>query len=184
MNAYIQKKQADFQNIIDFFHKDLSKMRAGRANPSLLDGITAEAYGMRTPLNGLANISVTDAMSMTVTPWDKGALKDIEKALIEANLGVSVVNEGDKIRVSVPQMTEENRKDIVKKMHERMEESRISIRQIRDKVKEDIERAEEEKEVNEDDKYRFIKELDEEVKKKNEELESIRKKKEEEIMKI
>ncbi len=184
MNQYIQLKQEEFQKAIDFFKKNIVNLRVGRANPGMLDGAQAEAYGVRTPLNGLASITVADARSMTVEPWDKNLLKDVEKAIVEANLGLGVVNEGDKIRVIVPRMTEENRKDLVKKLNEKMELARINIRQIRDEIKDDIERAERDKEISEDDKFRFIGELDEEARRLNEEVKEIRDKKESEIMTI
>ncbi len=184
MNQYIQSKQEEFQKAIDFFQKEIANLRIGRANPNMLDGVLVEAYGVKTPLNGLASVTVTDARGMTVTPWDKNLLKDIEKAIVEARLGVGVVNEGEKIRISIPQMTEENRRDLVKKLNEKMESARIRIRQVRDEVKDDIERAEKDKEISEDDKFRFIGELDEEVRNRNNELKEIRDKKEEEIMTI
>lgn len=184
MNQYIQLKQGEFQDAIDFFKKDIANLRTGRANPAMLDGIMAEAYGVKTPLNGLANIAVADAKSMTISPWDKNILKDIEKAITAANLGIGVVNEGDKIRLTIPQITEENRKELVKKLNEKMEDARIAVRKIRDEIKEDIEKAETEKKISEDDKFRFIKELDEEVRKRNDEVKEIRDKKEGEIMTI
>lgn len=184
MNQYLQNKQGEFQKAIDFFKKDITSLRTGRANPSMLDGILVEAYGAKTPLNGVASITVSDAKSMLVAPWDKSVLKDVEKSIIEAGLGVGVVNEGGKIRITIPQMTEENRKDLVKKLNEKMEDVRISTRQVRDDVKETIEEAETNKEISEDDKYRFLGELDEEVKKRNDEVKAIRDKKEEEIMTI
>ncbi|MBI4812399.1 ribosome recycling factor [Candidatus Falkowbacteria bacterium] len=184
MNKYIQAKQGEFAKAIDFFKKEIAHLRTGRANPAILDGVLAEAYGTKTLLNGLASITVSDARSLAVAPWDKNIIKDIEKAVAAANLGLRIVNEGDKLRLSVPIMTEENRRNLVKKLNEKMEEARIALRQARDGTKEDIERGEKNKEINEDDKFRFIKELDEEVRKKNEELEGIRKKKEEEIMTI
>ena len=184
MNQYIQAKQGELVKTIDFFKKEIAGLRAGRANPSLLDGIYAEAYGVKTPLSGLASITVSDARSMAVSPWDKNVIKDIEKAIVEADLGLGVVNEGDKIRLTLPIMTEENRKNLVKKLNEKTEESRISLRGIRDEVKGNIEKAFADKEMNEDDKFRFLKELDEEVRGKNNELGKIRENKEEEIMTI
>jgi ribosome recycling factor len=184
MNQYIQSKQSEFQKAIDFFKKDIANLRTGRANPALLENVPVEAYGAKTPLNGLASITVTDARSMVVAPWDKNLLKDVEKAIVEAGLGMGVVNEGDKIRVTVPQMTEENRKDLVKKLNEKMETARIALRQVRDEIKADIEEAEKNKEISEDDKFRFIHELDEEVRKLNDELKEVRDKKEGEIMTI
>jgi len=184
MNQYIKAKEGEIQKAIDFFKKEIASLRTGRANPVILEGIQAEAYGTKTPLNGLANINVPDGQSLTVTPWDKSVIKEIEKAIVEADLGVSVVNEGDKIRLTVPKMTEENRKEIVKKLNDKMEEARIKIRQARDGIKNDIEEAEDSKSISEDDKFRFIKELDEIITKKNDEVKDIRDKKEQDIMTI
>lgn len=184
MNQYIQAKEEEVQKAIEFFKKEIANLRTGRANPAILEGIQVEAYGTKTPLNGLANINVPDGQSLLVSPWDKNVIKEIEKAIVDADLGVSVVNEGDKLRLTVPKMTEENRKEIVKKLNEKMEESRIKIRQTRDEMKSDIEKAEDLKEISEDDKFRFIKEMDEEIGKKNDELKSIRDRKEQDIMTI
>jgi ribosome recycling factor len=184
MNNYIQEKQEDFTKAVDFFKKEIAGIRTGRANPNMFEGIQVEAYGAKTPLQGVANINVPDAQSILVTPWDKNVTKDIEKALVEAELNVGVVNEGDKIRVTIPKMTEENRHELVKKLNEKQETIRISIRQIRDDIKSAIETAEKNKQITEDDKFRFIKELDEEIGKYNEEIKDLRDKKEEEIMTI
>jgi len=184
MNQYIQTKEGEIQKAVDFFKKEIASLRTGRANPVILEGIQVEVYGTKTPLNGLANINVPDGQSLTVTPWDKNVIKETEKAIVEADLGVSVVNEGDKIRLTVPKMTEENRKEIVKKLNEKMEEARIKIRQARDEIKSDIEEAEDLKSISEDDKFRFIKELDEIIAKTNDEIKEIRDKKEQDIMTI
>ncbi len=184
MNKYIQTKQADFTKTLDFFKKDIASLRTGRANPTILDGIQVEAYGAKTPLIGLASISVPEARSIVVAPWDKTIIKDIEKAIVAANLGINPVNEGDKIRLVVPQLTEENRKELVKKLNEKMETARISLRQNRDEIKELIEAAFKNKAISEDDKFRFFKELDEETARQNDELKKIKEKKEEEIMTI
>lgn len=184
MNKFIEEKQEEFEKALEFFKKDISSLRTGRANPAMLEGVQVSAYGVMSPINAVGNIAVTDAKSMTVTPWDKNVIKDIEKAIVEAALGVGVINEGDKIRLSVPQMTEENRKDLVKRLNEKMEHARISIRQARDSIKEEIEKAEKDKEITEDERFQFIEELDEEVKTKNEEIKSTRDKKEEDIMTV
>jgi ribosome recycling factor len=184
MNIYIQGKKEDFNKIIDFFKKDIVNVKVGRANPSILDGILVEAYGVKNPINTVANISVGDARSIILSPWDKNASKSIEKAIIEANLGVGVMNEGDKIRITIPQMTQENRLESVKKLNEKQEKAKISARQLRDEVKTTIEDVFAKKEIGEDDKFRFMKELDEEIGKLNDEIKSIRDKKEAEIMEI
>ncbi|MFH1233212.1 MAG: ribosome recycling factor [Patescibacteria group bacterium] len=184
MNKYIHAKQVEFVKAIDFFKKDIANLRTGRANPAILDNIQVEAYGARTSIAGLASINVPEARSLVITAWDKNVIKDIEKAIVGANLGLSIVNEGDKIRATISPLTEENRRELVKKLNEKMETARISLRQIRDEIKEVIEDAFKNKEVNEDDKFRFIKELDEAISNRNDEVKEIRDKKEEEIMTI
>ena len=139
MNQYIQNHQSDLQGVIDFFKKDISSIRTGRANPAILDNVLVESYGSKVPLQQVGNISVVDASCMTISPWDKNVLKDIEKGIVEADLGVSPVNEGDKIRISIPQPTEEDRKDRVKKINEKLEQAHVKIRQIRDEIKKSIE---------------------------------------------
>ncbi len=184
MNKFINQKQDEFNKSLDFFKKEIGSLRTGRANPGILDGIQIDAYGVKTPINGLASITVQDGQSILISPWDKSVSKEIEKAIVEADLGLGVVNEGDKIRLTVPRMTEENRRDLVKKLNEKMEKAKISVRQLRDEVKQSIEGAEESREISEDDKFRFVKELDEFINKTNEEIKAIRDKKEEEIMTI
>ncbi|MFH0891469.1 MAG: ribosome recycling factor [Candidatus Falkowbacteria bacterium] len=184
MNQFITSKQGEFEKTIDFFKKEISSVRTGRANPNMLEGVTVEAYGAKTPLNGVASISVPDGQSIIIAPWDKGILKEIEKAMVEADLGVGVVNEGDKIRLTIPMMTEENRRDLVKKLNEKQEAARVALRKIREEVKENIERAEKNKEIPEDDKFRCMKELDELMAARNDEIKSVRDKKEKDIMTI
>ncbi|MFA6417017.1 MAG: ribosome recycling factor [Patescibacteria group bacterium] len=184
MNQYLADKQGDFSNAIDFFKKEIATLRTGRANPAVLDGIQVEAYGVMNPLNTVANIAVSDARNILIAAWDKGVLKNIEKAIVDAGLGLGVVNEGDKIRLTVPALTEENRKDLVKKLNEKMEKTRIILRQVREAIKSTIEKVYDDKEMSEDDKFRFIKELDEFSARKNEELKDVRDRKEKDIMEI
>ncbi len=182
MNTYLQNKAEDFQNTIDYFKKDISSLRTGRANISVLDNVSVEAYETQNPINALANISSSEGKDITIIPWDKGVLKNIEKAIQEADLGLGIVNEGDKIRLTVPVMTEENRKEVVKKLNEKLEKAKVSIRQLRDSVKDEITKAEDEKQISEDEKFRYIKELDDYIAKKNEELKELRDSKEKDIM--
>lgn len=184
MNSYLESSAHRFEQAIEFFKSDIATLRTGRANPGLLEGIEVEAYGSKMPLNGVGNIAVSDGRSLVITPWDKGVIKDIEKALVAADLGVGVVNEGDKIRLTVPALTEENRKELVKKLNGKLEEARIAIRQIRDEVKQAIEKAFDDKEMSEDDKFRFIKELDETIAQHNDSLKELRDHKEKDIMTI
>jgi ribosome recycling factor len=184
MNQYLQDKQSEFTGALDFFKKEISSLRTGRTNPAVLENVQVEAYGVLNPLNAVSNIAVSDSRSIIIAPWDKTVIKSIEKAIIEANLGLGVVNEGDKLRVTAPPLTEENRKELVKKLNEKMEKVRIILRGARDNVKSAIEKVFVAKEISEDDKFRFVKELDEFSAKKNEELKNIRDLKEKDIMEI
>lgn len=184
MNEFILNKQEDFDKAIDFFKKEIATIRTGRANPALLDGVSVEAYGVNNKLQAVANVSVMDSKTISVTPWDKSVLKDIEKAVTEANLGLSIRNEGDKLLLILPQLTEESRQEYVKKLNEKHEKARITLRQVRDEIKEGIEKAEEDKEVTEDDKFMYIEELDEKISELNDVLKGLRDKKEEDIMTV
>lgn len=184
MNQFIDNQAADFQKAIDFFMRDIASLRTGRAHPGLLDDVSVEAYGSFSPINALANISIQDARCLVVAPWDRSVIKDIEKSLISADLGMGIVNEGDKLRLTIPALNEENRRELVKRLNEKMEESRIVLRQVREDVKNKIEAAFAAKEISEDDKFRFAKELDDFLVKKNDELKALRDKKEAEIMTI
>ncbi len=184
MNQYISEKQGEFVQTMEFFKKDIATLRTGRANPNVLDSVQADNYGAKTQLNAMASITVPDGQSILLTPWDKSVIKEIEKAVVDADLGFGVVNEGDKIRLTVPKMTEENRLAIVKKLNEKQEHARVIFRKTRDEIKTTIEQAEKDKEITEDDKFSFIKELDEEVVTQNETLKEMRDKKESEIMTI
>lgn len=184
MSNFLEDNQEEFTSVIEFFKRDISSLRTGRANPIMLDGVQVEAYGVMNPLNGVANIVVSDSRSFTITPWDKSVTKAVEKGIVEANLGLGIVNEGDKIRLSIPPLTEENRKELVKKLNERLEKARISLRQVREEVKSSIESEFEAKEITEDEKFRSEKELDEFVAKRNDELKDLRDKKDKDIMEI
>lgn len=160
MNPYIQKFAEEFRAAVDHFKKDLGHVRTGQANPELVEGIMINAYGTMTPINQLGSITVPEPKLLVIQPWDKSILKDIEKGISVANLGFSPVNDGNVIRLPMPPMSEENRKNLVKIVKEKTEKSRVSIRQIREKVKDAIQEAEKSKEISEDDKYKYQKDLD------------------------
>ena len=184
MNNYISKYGADLEKSIDFFRREISALRTGRANPAILENIKVEAYDNLNPLNTVANISVVDARNIIVSAWDKSILLEIEKALLEANLGLGLVNDGEKIRLTVASLTEETRLETVRKLNEKLEAARISIRQIRESCKAEIEAGAVSKEIAEDEKFRLIKELDGLIARKNNELKELRDKKELDIMEI
>ncbi|MCR1970672.1 ribosome recycling factor [Clostridium cochlearium] len=162
--------------------KDLASLKAGRANPAMLDKIEAEYYGTMTPLNQLANISVPEARILQIQPWDKSSLKAIEKAILMSDLGLNPNNDGTVIRLIIPELTEETRKNIVKTVKKYGEDTKIAIRAVRregnDSIKElksdmsedDIKKAEEEIQKITDN---YVKKVDEIVEVKEKEIMSI-----------
>ena len=125
---------------IDHLEVELVKIRAGKANPQIVDGITVDYYGSPMPLNQVSNISVMDARTLSIQPWEKNMLQPIEKAIIAANIGIHPQNDGNIIRLFLPPLTEERRKDLVKKCHGEGEHSRVAIRNIRRDAIEHIKR--------------------------------------------
>ncbi len=181
---FITEHIPDFDRSVEMLRTDLSSLRVGRANPLMVENITVEAYGARTPLKQMASITVPEARTLLIMPWDKSVAKDIEKAIIVANIGINPVNEGSQIRLTVPQLTEESRRELVKSVGEKMEKTRIAIRQLRDTVRDEISTAEKNKDITEDDKFNLQKKLDEIVKDYNEKIKKLGDDKEAEIMTI
>ena len=184
MNPYIDVQKASYEAAVEKFKQDIERMRTGHANPGLLDGIMVNAYETMTPLKQLASITVPEPKLIVVQPWDKSILKEIEKAIAGSNLGFSPVNDGEVIRVPMPQLTEENRKELVKLVKEKTENVRIAIRQVRDKIKDSVVKAEKAKEITEDDKYLYIKQLDEFTSDQVKTVNELSNNKEDQIMKI
>ncbi len=180
----IENHLPEFVKVIEHFKSEASKLKTGRANPAILDGVMISAYGVLTPINQLASVSVPEARSIVIQPWDKNILKDIERGILEANLGLSPVNEGERIRVVVPQMTEESRKEIVKILNHKAEEARIGVRNVREKIKEAVLEAEKNKEFGEDERFGLIEDLDKKTGEFNEQIKRIADEKEEEIMTV
>lgn len=183
-NEFIVKYKEDFDKAIEHYTKELKGLRVGRANPETIEDVLVDAYGVKTPMKQMASISVPEARSMVVEPWDKNLLKEIEKALTLAELGYSIKVESTLVRVIVPQMTEENRKDMVKKLGEKMEAAKVAIKSIREKVKEEIVEADKKSDITEDDKYQYIEDLDKKVQELNKQLQEMTEEKEKEIMTV
>lgn len=180
----IDEHKIEFDRSLEFLKKELSALRTGRANAALIEDIMVDAYGVKTPIKQLANISIPDARTMVIDPWDKNIMKDVEKGIVLANIGYNPVNEGKIIRISLPSMTEENRKDMIKVLGQKIEQGRINIRQLRDKVKELIGEQEQAKEITEDDRYNLLKKLDEVVDDYNIKIKKMAEDKEKEIMTV
>ena len=150
----------------------------------MVENILVEAYNTKTPLRQLASITVAEAKSLVIQPWDKSIIKEIERTLAQANLDVTIRNEGNIIRVILPSLTEENRKNLVKILSQRLESVRVAVRGVRDEVRGKILTAQKNKEVCEDDKFRLLEKLDKVTKEYIDKIEEIGKSKENEIMTI
>ena len=132
----IQFGQAEMQDAIDHLQKELLKVRTGKAAPSMVSGLTVDYYGSPTPLNQVANVSASDSKTLTIQPWEKSMLGPIEKAIFEANLGLTPMNDGEVVRISIPPLTEERRKILVKNVKSLGEDAKISLRNTRQKLME------------------------------------------------
>ncbi len=160
---------------------EMSGIRTGRAAISILDGVTIESYGAQMPLNQIANISVEDARSIRIAPWDTAQVKDIETAIMQANLGVSAGSDERGVRVSFPELTGERRVQLVKLAKEKMELIRTELRQAREEVWSDIQAKEKDGDMSEDDKFRSKEEMQKRVDAANAAFEATFERKEKEI---
>src|SRR3989344_5480604 len=158
--------------------RELKGVRTGRATPTLLDSVMVEAYGARSPISQLASISVEDPKTLRVAPWSASDAKEIENAIVTANLGLSVSSDEKGVRVSFPELTSERRQSLLKLAKEKLEEIRKSLRGARDEVWSVIQKKEKEGAISEDDKFRYKDEMEKKVKASTEQFAEILKRKE------
>lgn len=177
----VNEAKPQFEKVIERLSQELSTIRTGRATPALLEMIRVEVYGAQQPVKAVASISVPDAKTLVIEPWDASTVSAIESAIMKSDLGITPNVDGKIIRLSMPMMTEETRQRMVKVVKEKMEEARISVRQVREEARKKIDKLEG---VGEDDKRRLQDELEKEVKAQNEEIERMGKEKEEDVMKV
>lgn len=172
------------QNAISTLIADLAKIRTGRAHQAILDGIYVSYYGSTSALKEVASITIPEPTSIAIKPWDKGMLADIESAIRNSDLGLSPVNDGVQIRLNLPPMTEERRKEIVGLVKKYGEEAKISLRNCRGDAWSKVQSALKSKEITEDDKYSAEDKLNKIIEERNKEVDKIVTEKETEIMKI
>jgi len=163
---------------------EMASIRTGRASPHLLDRVVVDYYGAESPVNQLANVATSDARLLTLTPYDKSAIPMIEKAIIEAELGLTPSNDGNVIRLQIPELTEERRKEFVRMLHNVAEEGRVAVRNIRRDVMGDLRSLKEEGEVGEDDERRAEEQLQKATDSAIGEIDALMKGKEEEILTV
>lgn len=148
----LQKEtESKMQKALESLGQELKKVRTGRAQVSMLDAIKVNYYGTPTPLNQVAAVSTPDAKSFLIAPWEASVLKDVESALVKADLGMSPQNDGKVIRLKVPELTEDRRKDLVKSVKKIAEEARVAVRMARREANDELKKAEKAKEISEDD---------------------------------
>jgi ribosome recycling factor len=172
------------EKAVEDFRKEMAAVRTGRASVHMLDGVTVDYYGTATPLNQLGNVSAPEPQMITVQPWDISQLAAIEKAIRSSDLGLNPMNDGKLIRVPVPALTEERRKEMVKHLHRVLEEHRTAVRNIRRDGNDGIKKALKDKKITEDDERRALEEMqkltDDEIKK----MEEMSKTKEKEVLSV
>jgi len=184
MNEEIQKVIKDMksrmQKSIDHLSDELARIRAGKANPRIFDGIYVDYYGASTPLYQVANIGTPDAKTITIQPWDKNVINNIEKAIMDSNLSLNPQNDGDIIRINIPPLTEERRKELVKQVHNEAESAKVSIRNTRREANDELKKMknegtpEDETDRGEDEVQKltdsFVKKVEDVMKAKEEEI--------------
>ena len=139
------------EKTIHVLESDLATVRAGRANPAVLDRVTVDYYGVPTPVNQMASVSVSDARILVIAPWDKSTLKPIEKAIQASDIGINPINDGNVLRLAFPQLTEERRKELVKEIKKMGEESKVALRSIRRDIMDKYKAMKKNNEITEDD---------------------------------
>jgi ribosome recycling factor len=180
----VQDARKRMEAALDAMRREFATVRTGKATPALLDTVRVEAYGSKMPINQVATVSTPEPSLLVVQPFDKSLLGEIEKAIMSSDLGLNPANDGSIIRVPIPPLNEERRKEYVKLLHKMAEEGRISIRQARRTVREDIQALVKEHEIGEDEGRRREEALEKITHEYNEKIEEVLKKKEEEIMAI
>jgi ribosome recycling factor len=156
---FLDDAAARMQKSVDATRNEFATVRTGRASPHLLDRIQVDYYGALTPLNQLAQVSASEARLLTITPYDKNSIKAIEKAILESDVGLTPSNDGNVIRLQVPELTEERRKELVKIVHNIAEQGRVGVRNIRRDVMHDLRELKSEGELGSDDEHRAEAEL-------------------------
>jgi len=190
MSAITSSKEAMAQartrmeKAVEDFRKELASVRTGRANVTLLDHVRVDYHGTSMPVNQLGTLSVPEATSIVISPWDPSAVPLIDKAIRTSDLGLNPTNDGKVVRVPIPPLTEDRRKELVKHIHKVLENHRTAVRNIRRDIKEAIEKLEKEKKISEDDKKRSLEELEKLTHSETKKIEELSAGKEKEVMEI
>lgn len=169
---------------VEAAQQDFSTLRTGRANPVLLEGVQVDYYGSKMPINQLAGVSVPEPRLLVVTPWDKGALNAIEKAIMNSDVGMTPQNDGNVIRLQVPYLTEERRKDLIKVLHKKNEEHKVAVRNVRRDVNDRLKDLEKKHDISEDENKRTQEQVQKLTDKYIDKIDDLAKAKEVELMEV
>jgi len=176
--------RARMEKAVEDFRKELAGMRTGRANVTLLDHVRVDYHGTSMPVNQLGSLSVPEATMIVISPWDPGAVPLIDKAIRTADLGLNPTNDGKVVRVPIPPLTQDRRKDMVKHMHKVLENHRTAVRNIRRDVKEAVDKLEKEKKISQDEQKRTLDELEKITQSETKKIEDLSALKEREILEV
>ena len=170
-----------FLQAVEHLKHEISALRTGRATPALVEDVAVEAYGTRQPLKAVASITVQDAKTIAVEPWDKSLTIAVEAGIRASQLGINPVNNGKVILLPLPELTQERRQELIKVLHQKLEAARVAIRQVREDIRTEIAQKEKDKEIGEDEKFRLQEELEKIVKEYNDKIKTVGEEKEKEI---
>lgn len=184
LDKLLKETEDKMDKAVQVTEHELQSLRTGRASVHLLDGITVPMYGTENPINQIATVSTPDASTIMIQPWDQSALPAIEKAILQANIGLTPSNDGRVIRLNIPPMTEESRKTMVKRAHEIAEEGRIAVRNVRRHANDDVKKSEKSNDITEDESKRLHDQIQKKTDQHVERIDNLLKKKEEEIMTV
>lgn len=176
--------QLRFEEIIEQFQGELKKMKTGRANAELVEDIKVDYFGTKTPISHMATINILDARTIEISPWNKDQLKEIKKAVSQADLGLNPSDDGNLIRITIPLMTEERRLEMVKQLNKKTEEMRIRMRRNREEFWNKIQKDEKEGNISEDDKFRAKDDLQKLIEEYNKKIDEIEERKEQELLQV
>lgn len=183
-DSIMKQTREEMQEAVSAFSRQLATVRAGRANPSILDPVKVEYYGAVVPLNQLATISAPEARLLVITPFDKSSINDIEKAIQKADLGLSPSSDGNVVRINIPALNEQRRKDLAKLVKKYTEEGKVQVRNIRREANDQLKKLEKSGDITEDELRSYQDEVQKETDQNISEIDKIAKSKEDEIMEV
>lgn len=182
MKIFLNQKKPHFDGVLDFYKNDIASIRTGRATPALVEEIVVDMYGQKMHIKELASMSVPEPRTLVIQPWDKTAVEPISGAIRKSEIGLNPVVEGQIIRLNIPSLTEERRKEFIKLLKQKTEDARVKIRRAREEIWDKVQTMEKNHEIREDDKFKAKEELQKMIDDYNKKIEELEKKKEIELL--